>query len=101
MRTYEQLLADEGERVRAADEAVRAAATEEDRRAAERRAVEVRAEYVRALAINWLTRGRPIPGMPLAAMLGEWLKTYGAGIGPERVDVLIRRLGGTIERRRT
>jgi hypothetical protein len=101
VKTYDDLLADEAARIRAADEAARAAATDEERRAAEHRALDLRADYCRALAVGWLGRGRPIPGMPLAVMLSEWLRTYGDAIGAERVDALIARLGGTIERRTT
>jgi hypothetical protein len=101
VKSFEAGLRDDAARVRAADEAVRAATTENERWMAERDAIARRAEYVRSLGIGFLGRGRVIPGLPLVVVLEGWLKLYGAGIGPEALDALIGKLGGNIERRET
>lgn len=101
MKPYEASLADDARRIQAADEAVRAATSEDDRRDAVRRAVSLRADYATGLAIGFLNRGRPIPGMPLVIVLQRWLGDYGEQIPPGALDALVSRLGGTIERRDT
>lgn len=90
MNSYEDGLRDAAARVAAADEAVGAAASEEDRAAAERRALRARCDLARSLSIGLLDRG-PIPGLPPLVLLGDWLRDHADRFGTDALDDLGRR----------